>query len=93
MPGQVTGAPASRTPCCRSPKLVREIVRRVDGIPPVNGPRLPASQLPVSSLEFEYVRSLVRRESAIVLDDSKNYLVISRLLPLAKEHGFDSVGR
>jgi chemotaxis protein methyltransferase CheR len=57
----------------------------------MSGSRLPESQLPVSSLEFEYVRSLVRRESAIVLDDSKKYLVSSRLLPLAKEHGFDSV--
>ena len=53
--------------------------------------RLPESQLPIGSLEFEYVRSLVRRESAIVLDDSKKYLVSSRLLPLAKEHGFESV--
>jgi chemotaxis protein methyltransferase CheR len=53
--------------------------------------RLPESQLPIGSVEFEYVRSLVRRESAIVLDDSKKYLVSSRLLPLAKEHGFESV--
>lgn len=57
----------------------------------MNGSRLPESQLPVSSLDFEYVRSLVRRESSIILDDSKKYLVSSRLLPLAKEHGFDSV--
>ena len=53
--------------------------------------RLPESQLPVSTPDFEYIRALVRRESAIVLDDSKKYLVSSRLQPLAKQQGFDSV--
>jgi chemotaxis protein methyltransferase CheR len=47
---------------------------------------------PLSRIEFEYVRGLVRRESAIVLDDSKTYLVASRLLPLARGEGFQTVG-
>ncbi|HSO23145.1 MAG TPA: protein-glutamate O-methyltransferase CheR [Chondromyces sp.] len=46
---------------------------------------------PLSRIEFEYVRALVRRESAIVLDDSKTYLVASRLLPLARGKGFQTV--
>jgi chemotaxis protein methyltransferase CheR len=36
---------------------------------------------------FAYVRDLVRRESAIVLDTGKEYLVESRLTPLARAAG------
>jgi len=36
---------------------------------------------------FNYVRDLVRRESAIVLDTGKEYLVESRLTPLARAAG------
>jgi chemotaxis protein methyltransferase CheR len=46
----------------------------------------------VSQVDFDYVRNLVRRESSIVLDDGKGYLVVSRLAPLAREHDFSSVG-
>lgn len=46
---------------------------------------------PLRRIDFEFVRALVRRRSAIVLDDSKAYLVASRLLPLAREKGFSSV--
>jgi chemotaxis protein methyltransferase CheR len=37
---------------------------------------------------FEYVRKLVLARSAIVVDAGKEYLVESRLQPLAKVHGF-----
>jgi chemotaxis protein methyltransferase CheR len=47
---------------------------------------------PLARIDFEYIRALVRRESAIALDDSKAYLVASRLLPVARDNGFDSVG-
>ena len=46
----------------------------------------------LSSLDFDYIRALVRTESSIVLDDGKMYLVTSRLAPLAREHEFESVG-
>ncbi len=36
---------------------------------------------------FAFVRDLVRRESAIVLDTGKEYLVESRLMPLARAAG------
>ena len=36
---------------------------------------------------FVFVRDLVRRESAIVLDTGKEYLVESRLIPLARQAG------
>jgi len=58
----------------------------------VKTPTFPTEQPPLTRLDFEYVRSLVRRESAIVLDDSKTYLVVSRLLPVARNHGFETVG-
>ncbi len=37
--------------------------------------------------DFDYIRELVRRESAIVLEPGKEYLVESRLLPLARTSG------
>ncbi len=47
----------------------------------------------ISITEFEFVRELVKRYSAISLDDSKGYLVSSRLLPVAREEGFASVSQ
>lgn len=41
--------------------------------------------------ELEYVADLVRRETAIVLDGTKGYLVETRLLPLALEAGVPAV--
>ena len=49
-------------------------------------------QASISQLHFDSIRAMVREESSIVLDDGKMYLVISRLSPLAREHGFPSVG-
>jgi chemotaxis protein methyltransferase CheR len=46
----------------------------------------------ISQIEFDYVRDLVRKESSIVLDNGKMYLVTSRLSPLARENDFSSVG-
>lgn len=47
----------------------------------------------ISITEFQFVRELVKRYSAISLDDSKAYLVSSRLLPVAREEGFASVSQ
>ena len=52
---------------------------------------LPAPQSAISPLAFDYIRRLVRKESSIVLDDGKTYLVTSRLSPLARECRFESV--
>ncbi|HEY4259515.1 MAG TPA: protein-glutamate O-methyltransferase CheR [Schlesneria sp.] len=38
--------------------------------------------------DFNFVREMVRSRSAIVLEDEKNYLVESRLQPLARREGF-----
>lgn len=40
---------------------------------------------------FQYVRELVQRRSAIALEPGKDYLVESRLLPLARAQGLESV--
>lgn len=41
--------------------------------------------------DAEYVRRLVHRTAAIELDDSKGYLLESRLGQLARDRGFDSI--
>ena len=49
------------------------------------------SRMPRGFVGFEYVRELVKRNSAIVLDHSKDYLIEARLAPLAHEEGLESV--
>lgn len=46
----------------------------------------------VSTLTFNFVSDLVRRESAIQLAPGKEYLVESRLLPLARAAGLNGDG-
>ncbi len=41
--------------------------------------------------DFDFVRSLVKQRSAIVLDDGKEYLADARLAPVAHQQGFASV--
>ena len=41
--------------------------------------------------DFDYIRDVVRRHSAIVLDHGKEYLVESRLVPLARKEGEQSI--
>jgi chemotaxis protein methyltransferase CheR len=45
----------------------------------------------LSAQEFAYVSDLVRRNSAIVLECGKEYLVEARLLPLARQAGVPTV--
>ncbi len=45
----------------------------------------------LSEAEFSYVRDLVYRQAAIVLEKEKNYLVEARLSPLVRRHGFISM--
>jgi chemotaxis protein methyltransferase CheR len=47
--------------------------------------------VPLDSPDFDFVSSLVLRRSAIVLEPEKNYLVESRLAPLARREGFASI--
>jgi len=49
--------------------------------------------MPVSSSDFNYIRKLVLEYSAIVLEEGKEYLVESRLGPIAKAEGFDTIDR
>jgi len=46
----------------------------------------------MASVEFDYIRNLVRERSALVLETGKEYLVESRLCPLARQEGFPSLG-
>jgi chemotaxis protein methyltransferase CheR len=45
----------------------------------------------MTASEFDYIRRLVLEQSGIVLEEDKQYLVESRLLPLAQREGFDSI--
>lgn len=45
----------------------------------------------ISREEFDYVRHLVHTHSGLMLDSGKEYLVESRLQPLARKEGFESV--
>ena len=45
----------------------------------------------VSLPDIEFVCALVRRTSSVLLEPSKGYLVSSRLLPLARREGLESV--
>ena len=49
--------------------------------------------MPVSNSDFNYIRELVLERSAIVLEDGKEYLVESRIGPVAKTEGFDTIDR
>ena len=42
--------------------------------------------------DYDYVRRIVRHDSAISLDDTKEYLVIARLTPLVRREGATSLG-
>ncbi|MCC7142388.1 MAG: protein-glutamate O-methyltransferase CheR [Candidatus Eisenbacteria bacterium] len=45
----------------------------------------------LSATDFDYIRTLVMKRSAIVLEAGKEYLVESRLIPLAKREGFSGL--
>lgn len=45
----------------------------------------------ISRSDFDYIRELVRRRAAIVLEPDKAYLIETRLTPLAHQIGFDSL--
>jgi chemotaxis protein methyltransferase CheR len=45
----------------------------------------------LSNASFDYVRAVLRERSAHFLEDDKVYLVETRLLPVARRHGFASV--
>ena len=45
----------------------------------------------ITTTDFDFISTMVRQESAIVLERGKEYLIESRLLPLARLRGIDSV--
>jgi chemotaxis protein methyltransferase CheR len=47
----------------------------------------------LATTSFDWVRQLVHRESAIVLQPGKEYLVEARLLPIARAMGLTDVGK
>jgi chemotaxis protein methyltransferase CheR len=41
--------------------------------------------------EYDYIRALVKRSSAMVLDDGKEYLIQARLAPLVRQEGLPTI--
>ena len=50
------------------------------------------ARVPITSADYNYVRDLVRDQSALTLEPGKEYLIESRLDPLARTEGFPSYG-
>ena len=46
----------------------------------------------LSTVEFDFIRTLVHDQAAIVLEPGKEYLVESRLTPLASREGYEDIG-
>jgi chemotaxis protein methyltransferase CheR len=49
--------------------------------------------MPITAQEFDFVRKLVHRQAGISLDTGKEYLVETRLAPIAREEGFSSLAQ
>jgi chemotaxis protein methyltransferase CheR len=47
----------------------------------------------VTPLEYDFLRGALKARSGLVLSADKQYLVESRLLPIARKAGFDGLGR
>lgn len=47
--------------------------------------------MPITEKNFNFVRSFVSKQAAIVLEPGKEYLVESRLQPLARDEGFETL--
>ena len=47
--------------------------------------------MPISAAEFDYVRTLIRDRAGLALESGKEYLVESRLDPLARQEGFPTL--
>jgi len=45
----------------------------------------------VSPVQFEFLRDLLRRRTGVVIDDSKQYLVVARLLPIVRQRAIPSL--
>lgn len=46
----------------------------------------------ITPVDFDFVSKLIHERAAIVLEPGKEYLVESRLAPLARREGFESIG-
>lgn len=51
------------------------------------------ADLVVSAADYDFVATLLRERCALVLEPGKEYLIKSRLTPLAQRHGMESIGK
>lgn len=50
------------------------------------------TQTDLSTIDFDFIRDLLHREAAIVLEAGKEYLAENRLQPLVRRHGLAGIG-
>ena len=43
--------------------------------------------------EFDYLRDMLKQRTGLVLGDEKRYLLESRLMPVAREEGMESLSQ
>lgn len=46
----------------------------------------------IQTVDFDYVRTVLKQRAAIVIDPGKEYLVEARLTPIARAMGCDGLG-
>lgn len=63
-----------------------------DTVPTAAMPAPAAASTDLAPEDFAFLRDLVRRDSAIELEDGKEYLVTTRLSPMVRTHGLSSIG-
>ena len=90
MPGFVATGRARR----RGPADLRDWRRTSSGGSPLSGPSTSALGRPsgngvmsLAPIDFDYLRTLLKHHTAIVLDPGKEYLAETRLAPLVSEQG------
>ena len=70
----------------------RRVARPTPACVTASSRRLRRRPVTISASAFTFVSELVKRQAAIVIGPGKEYLVESRLLPLARDAGLDDVG-
>ena len=51
----------------------------------------PEYALKVAATQFAFLRDLLRKRTGVVIDDSQQYLVVARMLPIVRQRKIPSI--